>query len=175
MKAIAILAMLSSLTCAATAALAEENKFDGKIAIEANVANTDEHTGGELGIGYRLSYGRVHLTPYVGAFIHGKDNDRYSEETSKGSTTCRDNETGRNVSTSKCDFTTADAYGKLEATVTAYKFSNSPSGIDIGGGVRFDKNSADPYAALGVNATSSIAVRANIGKDYWAAGLHCAF
>jgi hypothetical protein len=173
-KIVALVAGLT-MTGAALPAFAQENQVRGKFAIEANGAQVDDVTGGELGIGYRVSIWRVNITPYIGGFIHGEDNDRYREETFRnGNTVCRDTTNGQFADDENCDNLAVDIYGKLEATVTAINFGSS-GGIDIGGGVRFSEDQTTPYAALAVNFTSTISVRGNVGKDFWAAGVHLAF
>lgn len=140
------------------------------LTLEANGARAESVWGGELGVGYNLTFSGFTLRPIVGAFIYRGDNDRYESNTfSNGQTRCRDMRTGQFAADEKCDNTAAKAYGKVEATYTFAGFA------EIGGGARYSGDEVRPYGTVAVSLAPKIKVKANAGDKYYALGLRADF
>jgi hypothetical protein len=138
--------------------------------LEGNVARAHSEWGGEVGVGYNLSFGGFTLRPIAGAFIYQGDNDRYYEDTfSNGQSRCRDSETGQFAKDSKCDDAAVKAYGKIEATYTI------AGSLELGGGARFSSEKVRPYGTFSFPVSPKLRIKGNAGDRYYAAGLRLDF
>ena len=139
-----------------------------QLSAELNLARVDDVDGGELGLGYSFAPGNFRFTPTVGAFFYQGDNTRYRSETlSNGNVVCRDHSNGQFANKELCDNTAVKAYGRLEG---AYRFSK----VEVGAGVRVGSDTAG-YGTISALLTPAFSIKANIGSDYYAAGLHLGF
>ncbi len=162
---------LATIGLAAIAFLAASAPaFASSIAVEANGARAHGVWGGELGVGYDLSFGAITLRPIAGAFVYKGDNDRYQNQSpSNGLQRCRDLSNGQFADDDKCDDTAVKPYGKIEATFTI------PLGPEIGAGARFSSDRVKAYGTASFAVAPRLRLKANIGDDYYALGLRAAF
>lgn len=156
----------AALLLAATPAPALAHGFGA----EATLARADHQWGGELGLGYDLAFGPLHLRPIGGAFVYQGDDDRYYEDRfANGQKRCRDSRTGHFAESSRCNDAQVKGYAKIEAAI-------SPAGgVEIGGGGRFMGDSLRPYGFVAVPVAPRIRVVGAGGAKYFAVGLRAGF
>jgi hypothetical protein len=146
------------------ATLAAAAPASAQIVLEANGARADSHWGGELGVGYGFGAAGFRLTPMIGALVYRGDNDRYYEDANGGNARCRDRQTGRYTSDSRCDDTAVKAYGRVEATYAIPLVATVGAGVRVGNDVR-------PYGTVAVPLLPTISLKGNAGPHYYALGL----
>lgn len=141
-----------------------------EVNLEAGVARSEETWGGEFGMGYSIvSIGNFRVTPAVGAFLYGGDNDRYYMDNNGGNPRCRDSETGRYAASEKCDNLALKAFGRVEMTYT------TRTSIMLGVGGRYFVGRLRPFGTMSVALTPTISLKANGGSDYLSASFVARF
>ena len=141
-----------------------------QVALEANVAKAEDQWGGEIGAGYSVvSLGGFQITPGAGVFLYKGDNDRYVMDDNGGNPRCRDLANGQYADSSNCNDLAAKVYGRLEATYTI------PASVTLGAGVRYMSEEFRPYGTLAVPLGPLLHVKANVGSEYYAAGVLARF
>lgn len=133
-----------------------------QIGIEGNLAEVDGELGGELGVtSDLLDIAGFTLRSGAGAFIFDE------EESSGGRSVCRENVDGDLVGSTDCDGTSVNAYARLELIY------DLPI-LNVGGGLRVG-DKVSPYATLAWSLAPFVNLKANVGDDYYAAGITVGF
>lgn len=155
----ALIAAIAFISCVPT--VAAKN-----LALEANGARAHDTWGGEIGVGYNLTFGVLTLRPAAGAFIYHGVNDRYyRDQLSNGQSRCRDRQNGQFAETSDCNSLAAKAYGRVEATFTL------PASIEFGAGARFSEERVRAYGTASLPLAPMLRLKANAGDRYFAIGV----
>ena len=152
------LALASSFTALPNIALSQDSGFAAELAY----TDINDQQGFDIGIGYNIASSGFNFTPMVGGFVYQGNNDRYYLDASADR--CRDRTNGQFATTSLCDATEVELYGKLEAT---YEFDQ----FEIGGGYRFSEDVSTPYFTASYRAPSGAGLTANYGDDYVSVGI----
>ena len=163
MKLPKTLTALAALTAAAPTAQATG------IGTEAAFAQIDGVNGGELGLGYGYDIGPLRIAPSAGAYVYRGDPSRFFLQTQlDNSTACIDSTDNMIATLVHCNDLTAQAYGKVEATL------GIPGIGRIGGGYRLSESST-PYGTLIFSALPVVSIKGSVGNDYYAVGLSLGF
>lgn len=138
------------------------------LGVEANAARSYGLWGGELGLGYRAKFGIFDITPAAGAFLYKGDSEYFTTRDSNGTEHCRA-PNGQFASKSDCNNLAAKAYARLEAGVSIPAFAR----LAVGG--RYIGSQLRPYGSVGFSVGPKLAIEANGGQHYAAAGLTFGF